>query len=185
MPADLPSSQPLHPGEEGLSHPSVEPSREASDYLSLRDAALAAGCSESTVRRLIKASEIPFVQEDTQAGFRYLVRTLDIPVIAHKASMRRPRGRMAGGHTLQPSNMGTLQEAMQTREELAAVKTERDLLRSENQRLWTQVERLTESVTRLALPERRIAEAPGEASTSGSWGRFWDWFLGRGGGEAF
>lgn len=184
MSPDLPPSQPLRSGEEGLSQRSVEPSKEPSQYLSLRDAALAAGCSESTIRRLVKASQVPFIQEETQAGFRYLLRASDIALIAHKATMRRPRGRMAEGQTLQPSNGESLQEAIHIREELAAARAERDLFRSENQRLWAQVERLTESVTRLALPERRVQEVTPQAGSSGAWAGFWDWFLGRGGGEA-
>ncbi len=181
MLADLPFPAPLHPDKEGASPSSVEPSSEPSEYLSLKDAALAAGCSESTIRRLVKASEVPFLQEETRAGFRYLLRRDQIPLIAHKASMRRPRGRMVEGPTIQPSSHDTLQEAMQVREELAAVRAERDLLRSENQRLWVQIERLTDSVTRLALPERQVQEGPPVRPPGASWlGGFWNWFVGRG-----
>jgi excisionase family DNA binding protein len=162
----------------------VEPSREASDYLTMKEAAQNAGCSESTIRRLVKASEVPFLQEETAAGFRYLFRADDIPLIAHKATMRRPRGRRVEGPSLQPSSMSSLQEASTLREELAAVKTERDMLRTENSRLWSQVERLTESVTRLALPERATSpEPPAPQVSGGLWGGLRDWFLGRGGRE--
>lgn len=184
MPTDLPSDVPLQEGLQGPSAIPVEPSREASSYLTMKQAAQATGCSESTLRRLVKASEVPFLQEDTTAGFRYLFRSEDVPLIAHKSSMRRPRGRRVEGHTIQPSTPTGLQEASTLREELASARTERDVLRTENSRLWAQIERLTESVTRLALPERSVVqEPPAPASTRGFWEGLRDWFMGRGGGE--
>ncbi len=170
MPADLPADVPLQEGLQGPSSIPVEPSRQASTYLTMKQAAQAAGCSESTLRRLVKASEVPFLQEDTTAGFRYLFRSEDVPLIAHKSSMRRPRGRRVESSTIQPSTSTGLQEASTLREELASARTERDLLRAENARLWAQIERLTESVTRLALPERSVVLGPpAPSSTSGFW----------------
>jgi hypothetical protein len=175
-------SRPPDPADEasrGLAPELVKASPAPSEYLTLRETAHVIGCSESTLRRLVKTSDIPALQQETASGFRYLVRREHIPLVAHKATMRRPRGRRAEGQTLQPSSVEALQEASGAREELAAVKAERDLLRAENMRLWTQLDRLTESVSRLALPARREEEsAPSEAP--GGWRRFADWFLGRG-----
>jgi hypothetical protein len=178
---------PLQPsGPEALSSPPESSAAEPS-YLTLREASGLAGCSESTLRRLVKTGDVPFVQEETKTGFRYLFEPSTIPVIAHKASMRRPSGRPSsrrvGDHTRQPSKYEGSQEASTTMEESAALRVERDLLRAENARLWLQVERLTESVTRLALPPSRAPEeatsleAPEEkAAPKRSW---LDWFLGR------
>jgi len=135
----------------------------------------------------VKANEVPFIQEETRAGFRYLFEASVIPVIAHKASMRRPSGRSPyrrpEGYYHQPSSAEGLQEASSMMEELAAIRAERDLLRVENSRLWSQVDRLTDSVTRLALPASRPPEeVPSEEETGrGQPERrgFWDWFFGR------
>jgi excisionase family DNA binding protein len=155
--------------------------------LTLKQAARQAGCSDSTLRRLVKAGEIPFTQEDTKTGFRYMFDADLVSVIAHKAAMRRPSGRPSSGRVegdaLQASRAQAIPEASIARDELAALRAERDLLKAENARLWNQVERLTESVTRLALPPSRRAEGEGLEAPRG--GResaarsFWDWFFGR------
>lgn len=180
-------SEPLQPSQEGATQPSPEPSGRPSPQLTLKQAARQAGCSESTLRRLVKAGEVPFSQEDTRTGFRYVFDGDIVNVIAHKAAMRRPGGRpssgRAGGSGIQSSRFEAFQEASVAREELAALKAERDLLRAENARLWTQVERLTESVTRLALPASRTLDEEGlEASRETRTVErpsFWHWFFGR------
>lgn len=176
---------PLQPSREGPLEARTETSTEPLNRLTLKQAARQAGCSDSTLRRLVKAGEVPFAQEETKTGFRYMFEQESVSIIAHKAAMRRPSGRPSsgsfGGHGLQTSNSEALLEASIAGEQLAALKAERDLLRAENARLWAQVERLTESVTRLALPaSRRAEEESASAPMSASKGRgFWDWFLGR------
>jgi len=187
MQNDRPPAMPLQSSGEGQSPSPPSASTDPSQYLTLREAARQAGCSESTLRRLVKSNDVPYVQEETKTGFRYLFEPSTIGVLAHKASMRRPAGRPSGrrvgGSTVQPSTYEALQEASWSPEEIAALRVERELLRAENARLWLQIERLTESVTRLALPPSRTPEPE---ATSGSPGGespskrgFWDWFLGR------
>ena len=179
-----PSTDPLHDTFPRPPVTSPEASTSGSDYLTIREAAEAAGCSASTLRRLVKASEVPFVQEETTAGFRYLFSASDIPLIAHKSAMRRPRGRRPGGGTLQPSSEPTLREDANLREELAALRAERELLRAENARLWAQLERLTETVSRLALPAARETALPAKQPPRvGRWQAFVNWFHGRSGEE--
>jgi hypothetical protein len=184
---DRPPATPLQSSEEGAAGNAAIPSTASTDHYTLRQAAHEAGCSESTLRRLVKSGDVPYVQEETKTGFRYLFEASTIPLIAHKASMRRPSGRppgrRVGGATIQTSKYEGLQEASTALEELAALRAERDLLRAENSRLWSQVERLTESVTRLALPAARTPDevaseeaAEGRASVRRT---IWDWFFGR------
>ena len=164
-----------------------EASDSAAAYLTLREAARQAGCGESTLRRLVKAHEIPFVQDETRTGFRYLFEPSVVPVIAHKASMRRPSGRPSvsrvGGPTLQPFDAEGFQEASRALQELSALRAERELLAAKNARLWDQVQRLTDSVTRLALPPFKPPQdiASEEFQEGGRSPRrtFWDWFFGR------
>lgn len=181
------ASLPLQPSQEGPSEAMPEPSPQAVPQLTLKQAARQAGCSDSTLRRLVKAGEVPFTQEETKTGFRYMFDADLVSLIAHKAAMRRPSGRPSAGRvegaTLQGSMGQALQEASVSRDELATLRAERDLLKAENARLWAQVERLTESVTRLALPpsrrvEEEALEAPAgpEAGQTRTW---WDWFFGR------
>jgi len=164
-----------------------EPSSHPTGYYTLREAAREAGCSESTLRRLVKSGDVTCLQEETKTGFRYLFEPSTIPVIAHKASMRRPAGRPSarrvGGQAIQSSIYEGSQEASTDLAEVATLRVERDLLRAENTRLWTQIDRLTESVTRLALPPARTpaesaSEEPSEGLKSPRRG-FWDWFFGR------
>jgi hypothetical protein len=187
MPDDRPPALPLQSSAEAAPGNPAIPSTSGSDHYTLRQAALEAGCSESTLRRLVKSRDVPYLQEETKTGFRYLFEPSTIPVIAHKASMRRPSGRppgrRVGGDGRQASTYEGLQEASTSVEEVSALRVERDLLRAENSRLWSQIERLTESVTRLALP---AARTPGEvASEEAAEGRssvrrsIWDWFFGR------
>ena len=184
MSDDRPPAMPPQSSSEGVDAAVPE---SGGEYLTLREAAREAGCSESTLRRLVKSGDVPYVQQETRTGFRYLFEPSTISVIAHKASMRRPAGRPSGrrvgGGTLQPSAYQGLQEASGGLEELATLRAERELLRAENSRLWTQIERLTESVTRLALPASRSSEAeasetPAKASPKPRWS-FWDYFFGR------
>jgi hypothetical protein len=169
----------------------MEGSDVPSTYLSLRQAAEAAGCSESTLRRLVKSGEVPHFQEDTRTGFRYLIEASSIPVIAHKASMRRPAGRPAarrvGGPGLQDFSVGSVMEASRSEEKMAALQSERDVLRLENERLWRQLDRLTETMSRLALPASNPPDEEGSTSEGRRpqagrfrfWDWFWDWFWGR------
>jgi len=181
---ERPPAVPLQPSSEGAP---VKASDPGSEYYTLREAAHQAGCSESTLRRLVKSGDVPYVQEETKTGFRYLFEPSTISVIAHKASMRKPAGRPAGrrvgGRSLQPSMYEGLQEASEGIEELATLRAQRELLRAENARLWLQVERLTESVTRLALPASRTSEGMLPETTSeglpAARRGFWDWFFGR------
>ena len=178
---------PLQPSQEGPPEAGPEPSSEGVLQLTLKQAARQARCSDSTLRRLVKAGEVPFTQEETKTGFRYMFEADLVSVIAHKAAMRRPSGRPSErrveGHTLQASSPQALQEASIPRDELAVLRAERELLKAENARLWSQVERLTESVTRLALPASRRAEEEAlEAPRGEQEARprtFWDWFFGR------
>jgi len=179
--------RPLQPSQEGPAEAGPEPSYQHVPPLTLKQAARQAGCSDSTLRRLVKAGEVPFNQEETKTGFRYMFEADLVSVIAHKAAMRRPSGRPSsrrvGEGTLQASRLEANQEASIARDELAVLRAEKDLLKAENARLWSQVERLTESVTRLALPPSRRAEeealeAPGRGQERGS-RTFWDWFFGR------
>ncbi|MBM3476785.1 MAG: helix-turn-helix domain-containing protein [Armatimonadetes bacterium] len=179
-----PPAMPLQSSSEGVDPKASEPGGE---YYTLREAAREAGCSEATLRRLVKSGDVPYVQQETKTGFRYLFEPSTIAVIAHKASMRRPAGRPSGGRvggrSLQASRYEALQEASEGIQEVAALRTERDLLRAENARLWLQVERLTESVTRLALPPSRTLEAEPLEGASGAKPTakrsFWNWFFGR------
>lgn len=186
---DRPPTTPLQSSAEGAAgNPSI-PSTAGTEHYTLRQAAHEAGCSESTLRRLVKSGDVPYLQEETKTGFRYLFEPSTIPLIAHKASMRRPSGRppgrRVGGISTQPSKYEGLQEASTTVEELAGLRVERDLLRAENSRLWSQIERLTESVTRLALPAARTSDevpsegAPGGTTPEKGGFRIWDWFFGR------
>jgi hypothetical protein len=184
MDDERPPTIPLQPSSEGVD---VKASETGGEYYTLREASREAGCSESTLRRLVKSGDVPYVQEETKTGFRYLFEPSTISVIAHKASMRRPAGRPAGGRvggrSVQTSRYEGPQEASEGGQEIATLRAERDLLRAENARLWLQVERLTESVTRLALPASRIPQSEnGEASAEGGAAEkrgFWDWFFGR------
>jgi len=187
MHGDGPPAMPLQPSDPRSVSVPPQASSEGSQYCTLREAAAQAGCSESTLRRLVKTGDVPCVQEETKTGFRYLFEPSTIAIIAHKASMRRPSGRPSnrrvGGSSLQASRYEGLQEASEGREEEAALRIERDLLRAENARLWAQIERLTESITRLALPPAKTPEeAPpmegAEVRPSRRPG-FWDWFFGR------
>ena len=192
---ERPPAIPLQPSaQDPLPGPS-EASEDPGTYYTLREAAREAGCSESTLRRLVKGGDVPYVQEETKTGFRYLFQPSTVPVIAHKASMRRPSGRPSGrrvgGLTIQSSRYEGLQEASSNSEDTAALRVERDLLRAENARLWSQIERLTESLTRLALPPSRTSEEalPAESSEGkpsrkkGFWDWFPAWFFGRESGE--
>ena len=183
------SNPPLQPSAAGSSTPQGEPSREATHKLTLREAAREAGCSDSTLRRLVKSGEVPFSQEETSTGFRYMFEASTISVIAHKAAMRRPSGRPSSrrpeGVALHASNVEAIQEASRQAAELAELRVERDLLRAENSRLWAQIERLTESVTQLALPASRTSvsddneKAEVRERVTGFWSRATDWFWGR------
>lgn len=183
MPPEILPPSPHRPPEE----PS-EPDQKPVSYLTLHEAAQLAGCSDSTLRRLVKSGDVPHLQEETKTGFRYLFEPSVVPLIAHKASMRRPSGRPGGrrvtGERLQSFSDGAYQEASRLAQELAAVRAERDLLRAENARLWSQIERLTESVTRLALPASKPPEEAQTAEGSEKGGPrkygFWDYFFGRG-----
>ncbi len=186
-----PPAMPLQASSEAPASSPPEASVPPSEYYTLREASREAGCSESTLRRLVKGGDVPFVQQETKTGFRYLFEPSAIPVIAHKASMRRPAGRPSsrrvGGRTVQPSRYEVDQEASEGHDEAAAIRVERDLLRAENARLWAQIERLTESVTRLALPPSRTPEEatpaePPEGSAKPRRG-FLDWFFGRDAGD--
>jgi excisionase family DNA binding protein len=187
MAHDPPGPQPLQPSHEGHAEGPAETSSQPSPSLTLKQAARQAGCSESTLRRLVKAGEVPFTQEETKTGFRYMFEASVLPVIAHKAAMRRPSGRPSvgrvGGGALQASTNVASQEASIAREELAAIRAERDLLKAENARLWAQIERLTESVTRLALPPSRRPEDEGlegsDQAEKPPRRTFWDYFFGR------
>jgi excisionase family DNA binding protein len=177
---------PLQPSQGGFAQAQPETSQEAPPRLTLKEAARQAGCSDSTLRRLVKAGEVPFSQEETKSGFRYMFDAETVSIIAHKAAMRRPSGRpsngRAGGTPLQASSTRALQEPSVSIAELATLRAERDLLKAENVRLWAQIERLTESVTRLALPPSRGVEETGlEAQTVAGRERrsWWDWFFGR------
>lgn len=185
---DRPSpSSPLQPSAEGSPSDFAEPSGQVPEYLTLKEAARQAECSDSTLRRLVKAGEVPHLQEETKTGFRYMFEASTVNVIAHKAAMRRPSGRPSGrrveGRTLQPSTDQGGLEASSSAVEMAAVRAERDLLKAENARLWTQIDRLTESVTQLALPPSRAPEEEGVAEArpvANQGGRsWWDWFFGR------
>jgi len=184
-----PPAMPLQPSDQHSTDQPPTPSGGPVQYYTLREASREAGCSESTLRRLVKSGEVPFVQEETKTGFRYLFEASNLAVIAHKASMRRPSGRPSsrrvGGSTVQPFGEGGLQEASVASDEAAVLRVERDLLRAENARLWLQIERLTESLTQLALPP---AKPPDEGPNMEAFSRereprgrrgFWDWFFGR------
>jgi len=159
MAPDQSSTPPLQASPEGSSPEPVEASSEVATHLTLKEAARTAEVSDSTLRRLVKADEVPYLQEETRTGFRYLFEPSAVSIIAHKAAMRRPSGRPSGrkvgGTDLQASTASTLQEASGDAQELATLRVERDMLRTENARLWTQIDRLTDSVTQLALPPSR------------------------------
>ena len=181
------SPEPLQPSTNAIPETRAQPSDQGPAHFTLKEAAREAGCSDSTLRRLVKAGEVPFTQEETKTGFRYMFEASTVPIIAHKAAMRRPSGRpstrRAEGRGLQASRNGALQEASISREEVAVLRAERELLKAENQRLWAQIERLTESVAQLALPASRYSAQEGDrepdVKAEVPRRRFWDYFFGR------
>jgi hypothetical protein len=122
------------------------------------------------------------MEDAPRGGFRYLIRTADMPALAHKVSMRR-YGRKGGegesGEALPalPSEGLTEKagEAVEVgihpaeRDELVRLRERALMLEQENSRLWRQIERLTETVSQLALPPAREVgpreRAVGEAET--------------------
>jgi len=148
--------------------------------LTVRQAAAQVGCSEALVRKLVRAEEVPATRVQTPSGYRYLIDSADLPVLAHKVSMRRgPTGSVTPLRRDSPRGEG------ERAEDVEALRAERDRLADEVRWLRAQVgeahDRLAAeqatvaaaqaTIARLALPEHVPPEQPRS---------FWQRLFGRG-----
>jgi len=147
----------------------MDSQRPLTEGLTLKQAAQQVGCSDALIRKIVKQEGFPVIKEDApRGGFRYLIRALDMPALAHKVSMRR-YGRKVG-EAINDAPSPALQTQALTESVREAIgfgvdQAERDdlirlrerslMLEQENVRLWRQIERLTETVSQLALPPAR------------------------------
>ncbi len=163
------------------------------DSFTIAEAASAAGVTEKTVRRMVKAGSIPAIQEPIPGGFKYRIPRHGIAQIAHEIGDRvLPRGVPSQGRHV-VGGLGTPVSGYPgvpvAGSEISELRQERDAWRRQAEEAQQALARSQEALSRQqatidnliirALPEPRAARIEEESASAEPRRGFWSWFWGR------